>query len=131
MTDFPESHHDLLDAPLASLATIGGDGIPQSTLVWFLHDGGELKISLTTSRLKTKNLIARPRASLLILDPASPQRYLEVRGTVTIEPDNDYEFADKIGAKYGADVRSFDGPGAHRIVVTIEPTKVYPVDMRG
>jgi PPOX class probable F420-dependent enzyme len=131
MTTFPESHHDLLDADLAALATIARSGIPQQTAVWFLHEGGMLKLSLNTSRLKTKNLMKRPQCSLLVLDPAVPQRYLEVRGTAEIESDDDYAFARKVGAKYGgADLSEHDGPGESRVIVTIQPTNVYAVDMR-
>ena len=131
MTTFPESHHDLLDADLATLATIGSNGIPQQTVIWFLHEDGQLKLSLNTSRLKTKNLIKRPKCSLLILDPGVPQRYLEVRGTGALEPDDDYAFARRLGAKYGgADLSEHDGPGVSRVVVTIEPTNVYAVDVR-
>ena len=68
MTSFPDSHRDLLDAEVASLATIGDDGFPQSTELWFLHEDGELKISLNTTRLKTRNLRKRPQCSLLLLD---------------------------------------------------------------
>jgi PPOX class probable F420-dependent enzyme len=132
MTDFPDSHKDLLDAQTAALATVGADGTPQTTLVWFLHDGGELKLSLSDARRKTKNLKSRPQASLLILDPATPFRYLEVRGRIRIDPDDDYGFADRVGAKYGgADLREHDGPGDKRVVVTLEPSNVYAVDMRG
>src|SRR3977135_1614069 len=67
MTDFPESHRDLLDAQVASLATIGGNGLPQLTEIWFLHEDGELKLSLNDSRVKTRNLTKRPQCSLLVL----------------------------------------------------------------
>jgi Pyridoxamine 5'-phosphate oxidase len=77
MTDFPDSHRDLLDGQVATLATIGASGHPQMTEVWFLHDGGELKTSLNSSRLKTRNLAKRPQCSLLLVD-------------VTIEPVNVY-----------------------------------------
>lgn len=130
MTEFPDSHRDLLDAELATLATLGRNDIPQQTLLWFLYDDGELKTSLNTSRRKTKNLIKRPQCSLLIPDPSVPQRYLEVRGTAKIEPDDDYAFARKVGAKYGADLSQHDGPGEGRVILTIEPTNVYAVDMR-
>jgi PPOX class probable F420-dependent enzyme len=131
MTPFPESHHDLLDADVATLATIARSGTPQQTAVWFLHEDGKLKLSLNTSRLKTKNLMKRPQCSLLVLDPAVPQRYLEVRGTAEIEPDDDYAFARKVGAKYGgADLSEHDGPGEGRVIVTIQPTNVYAVDVR-
>jgi PPOX class probable F420-dependent enzyme len=111
MTMFPDSHRDLLDAQVATLATIGADGFPQLTEVWFLYDDGELKISLNDSRLKTRNLRKRPQCSLLILDLANPYRYVEVRSTAKIEPDDEYEFAAKVGAKYDSDLKQHDRPG--------------------
>ncbi|HEV3391818.1 MAG TPA: PPOX class F420-dependent oxidoreductase [Solirubrobacteraceae bacterium] len=131
MTTFPESHHDLLDAQVATLATIGGDGYPQQTELWFLYDDGELKLSLNDSRLKTRNLVKRPQCSLLVLDVKNPYRYLVVRGNAEVEPDDDYSFANKLGAKYSADIKVHDRPGESRVVVTIEPTNVYAVDMSG
>jgi PPOX class probable F420-dependent enzyme len=132
MTDFPDTHRDLLDAQFASLATIGRDGFPQLTEIWFLHDEGELKLSLNTARLKTRNLRRDPKVSLMLLDLEVPYRYLEVRGNARVEPDDDYEFARKLGAKYGgADLSEHDQPGESRVVVTIEPVNVYAVDMRG
>jgi PPOX class probable F420-dependent enzyme len=131
MTDFPESHRDLLDAQFATLATLGRDGIPQLTEVWFLYDEGEIRTSLNTSRLKTKNLRRRPECSLFLLDLANPYRYMDIRGRARIEPDDDYAFARKLGAKYGADVRDHDAPGDSRVIVTIEPTNVFPVNMGG
>jgi PPOX class probable F420-dependent enzyme len=131
MTDFPETHRDLLDGHVASLATVGRNGFPQVTELWFLHDDGELKLSLNTARLKTRNLQRDPKCSLLLLDLEVPYRYLEVRGNARVEPDDDYAFASKLGAKYNADVKVHDGPGESRVVVTIEPVNVYAVDMRG
>ena len=131
MTTFPESHSDLLDAQVATLATIGSDGYPQQSELWFLYDDGELKLSLNDSRLKTRNLVRRPQCSLMILDVNNPYRYLVVRGNAAIEPDDDYSFADKFGKKYSADLRARDRPGESRVVATIEPTNVYAVDMSG
>jgi PPOX class probable F420-dependent enzyme len=131
MTTFPESHSDLLDAQVATLATIGGDGYPQQSELWFLYDDGELKLSLNDSRLKTRNLVKRPQCSLMILDVKNPYRYLVVRGNAALESDDDYSFADKLGKKYSADLRVHDQPGESRVVVTIEPTNVYAVDMSG
>jgi len=132
MTDFPDSHRDLLDAEVATLATIDRHGFPALSEVWFLFDEGEVKVSLNTARLKTKNLQARPECSLFILDLANPFRFLEVRGRARIEPDDDYAFAGKVGAKYGGtDLRAIDQPGETRVVLTIEPVNVWAVDMRG
>lgn len=131
MTSFPESHRDLLDGQVASLATIDDEGLPQLSEVWFLLADGEIRISLNSSRHKTRNLIERPACSLLLLDLANPYRYLEVRGRARIEPDDDDVFARQVGAKYGADLKVHDQPGDRRVVATIEPAKVHAVDMSG
>jgi PPOX class probable F420-dependent enzyme len=129
MADFPDSHRDLLDAQFATLATLEPNGLPQLSEVWFLHDDGELRLSLNSSRRKTKNLIERPQCGLMILDLENPFRYVEVRGTARVEPDADGAFAHKLHGKYDADVSAYDRPGEERYVVTIEPARIRPVDM--
>jgi PPOX class probable F420-dependent enzyme len=124
MTTIPESHRDLLTGPVAVLGTIGASGRPQLSGVWFLADGDTVKVSLNTARQKVKNLQANPKVSLLIFDEKSPYRYLELRGDAQITPDDDYAFADKVGAKYGADLRTRDNPGDSRVVIAIHPSRV-------
>ena len=124
MPEIPSSHRDLLDAQVATLATIGSDGRPQLSEMWFLADGDAVMLSLNTSRQKMKNLRANPAVTLLILDLANPYRYLEIRGDAEITPDDDYTFADRLGAKYQSDLRDRDQPGDTRVVVTIRPTRV-------
>jgi PPOX class probable F420-dependent enzyme len=131
VSGIPESHRDLLDAQVATLATIAPDGRPQVTAVWFLSDEGELRMSLNTVRKKVRNMQRNPACTLFILDLANPYRYLEVRGDAEISPDDDYTFADRLGAKYGADLRRIDKPGEVRVIVTVRPTKINPVNMRG
>jgi PPOX class probable F420-dependent enzyme len=131
MPAIPASHRDLLDGQFATLGTVGPDGRPQLSEVWFLADGDRVSISLNDSRQKTKNLQANPAASVFLLDLAVPYRYLEIRGDAEITPDDDYAFADRVGAKYDSDLRAHDQPGQSRVVVTINPTRVNAVDMRG
>jgi PPOX class probable F420-dependent enzyme len=115
---------------VATFATIGPDGLPQLSVVWFLYENGELAISLNASRQKTKNLRARPVCSLLILDLNVPERYLELRGVVEVSPD-DGTFAGRVGKKYETDLSAYDQPGDTRVVVRIIPQRVHAVDMRG
>ena len=130
MTLIPDSHLDLLESKFATLATIGRDGIPQLTEVWFLYEDGKVKVSLNRARLKTKNLMRRPQCSVFILDLANPRRYIDIRGNALLEDDDAYVFADRVGAKYdGADLRTRDQPGDRRVAVTVEPTYVFPVDL--
>ena len=124
MPSIPDSHRDLLDGMVATFATIGSDGYPQMSELWFLADGETIQLSLNSSRQKTRNLVERPACGLLLLDLANPGRYLELRGDAHIEPDPDYAFADRVGAKYGTDLRKMDRPGESRVVVTLKPTRV-------
>lgn len=125
MPTFPESHQDLLNTDVAMLATIGHGGYPQVTALWFLFDDGTIKLSLNTTRQKTKNLQAHPECTLFIIDPANPYRTLEVRARAEITPDADYAFAKKLGAKYGgANLSTNDRPGETRMVVSLQPVKV-------
>jgi hypothetical protein len=62
---------------------------------------------------------------VLLLDLANPYRYVELRGDADITPDDDYAFADRLGEKYGADLRENDRPGETRVVVTVRPTWVH------
>jgi PPOX class probable F420-dependent enzyme len=109
---------------VATLATIGSNGYPQMSELWFLAEGDAIRLSLNTSRQKTRNLMKRPACGLLLLDLANPGRYLELRGNAQIDPDPDYAFADRVAAKYGADLRGMDKPGESRVVVTLNPTRV-------
>jgi PPOX class probable F420-dependent enzyme len=131
MSAVPEGYRELLDSQVATFATIAPDGRPQLTEVWFLGDTSALRLSLNTARQKVKNLRRNPACTLLILDLANPYRYLEVRGDAEITPDDDYAFADRVGAKYGADLRKIDNPGENRVVVTIKPARINAVNMRG
>jgi len=127
----PESHRDLLDAQFGTLGTIAPDGRPQLSVVWFLFEDDRVKVSLNTTRRKVRNLRQNPACTLLVLDLANPLRYLEIRGDARLEPDDDYEFAGRLGAKYGADVRTFDPPGETRIALVLEPTRVNAVNIGG
>jgi PPOX class probable F420-dependent enzyme len=124
MPDIPESHKDLLQAPVAVLATNGPGGQPQVSALWFLYDDGKIKISLNNSRQKVRNLQRDPRCTLFILDPKNPYRTLEIRARASLTPDPDYAFADHFGKKYdNADLRAMDQPGQSRVVATLEPLK--------
>jgi PPOX class probable F420-dependent enzyme len=125
MTTFPDSHRDLLDAPVAQLATVGSDGYPQITSTWFIFDDDQIKLSLNTTRIKTKNIMRNPKVSLLIPDPQSPYRYLAVRADATVADDPGEQLASKVNAKYNATIQDNDKPGETRVAVTLAPVGVF------
>jgi PPOX class probable F420-dependent enzyme len=125
MTEFPESHQDLLQIPVGVLATQGPDGFPQVSAIWFvLGDDGTIQISLNTTRQKLKNLRRHAECTLFLMDPASPYRTLEIRARAEIDSDSADEAITMVQQKYGADVRENDRPGETRVAVTLHPVKI-------
>jgi PPOX class probable F420-dependent enzyme len=121
---FPASYQDLLQAPVAVLATQGADAYPQVSALWFVLDGDTVKLSLNTSRQKTKNLQRHPECTLFILDPSTPYRTMEIRARAEIVPDTEGEVVAQVEQKYGVDVRQNDRPGETRVAVTLHPVKI-------
>jgi PPOX class probable F420-dependent enzyme len=124
MTAIPDSHRDLLDGPVGMLATLGPDGQPQVTALWFLFDGNDVRLSVNETRQKAKNLMRDPRVTYFVTDPANPYRTLEIRATADWTYDEDRSLAAAVGAKYDADLSTRDGPGERRLAVTLRPIKV-------
>src|SRR5262245_34600681 len=91
MSQIPESHRDLLSADTGILATIGLDGQPQVTALWFLYDDdGLVRLSLSPERQKTKNLRHHSECTFFILDCDNRLRSLEIRARAEITPDGNY-----------------------------------------
>ncbi|MEX1038359.1 MAG: PPOX class F420-dependent oxidoreductase [Acidimicrobiia bacterium] len=129
----PDSHIDLVawkTKSFAHMATIGPDGEPHTSPVWFEWDGTHIKFSLTTSRQKYRNLHRDKRASLSVMDPENPYRYIEIRGELDeIEPDPDIDFISRMAKKYiDKDRYPWHQEGDERVVMKVRPTKISGMD---
>ncbi len=121
----PDTHRDLLNTDVGILATVGKDGFPQVTALWFLFDDdGMVKLYLNETRQKMKNLHDHQECTFFVLDRTNPQRTLEIRARAEFKPDPKYAFVGKFDKKYGADIRKMDPPGQSRVLVTLHPIKV-------
>ena len=123
----PEQYTDLLQAAaLAHIATLGPNGEPQSSPLWFGWDGEFLRFAqLVGADRKRRNLERDPRVALSIVDPANIYRYVEVRGTVErIEPDVDRAFINAMAQKYqGKEIYTEGKPDDEFVVVVIRPVR--------
>lgn len=129
----PQSHRDLLvSSVFGVLTTMMPGGQPQSSLVWVDYDGSEVLINTTLERQKSKNMLANPKVTVLVVDPANTSRFIEVRGQVTaITTDGAIDHADKLTGRYTGK-RHFYGDiypvekqsKETRVVVKICPLKV-------
>jgi len=98
----PASHLDLLQQPIVVvLATVMPGGQPQVNCVWCLYDGTHLRLFTWRGTQKERNLRQRPQATILVIDPQNPYRYLEIRGTVEeVTSDGAEALADQLTQRY-------------------------------
>lgn len=127
MIDIPVAYRELLDRPiLVSLATVQSNGQPQVTPVWADLHNGHVRFNTAVGRQKHKNLIERPQATVLVIDPDNGQRYIEIRGTVARVSEEDGDAViDKLAHDYlGVDAYPFRIEGEVRVTFELEPTRV-------
>ncbi|MEO6122144.1 MAG: TIGR03618 family F420-dependent PPOX class oxidoreductase [Ilumatobacteraceae bacterium] len=121
---------ELLANTTATLTTLGPHGDPQMTIVWFIIEDGQVLISAMERRQKTRNVVADGRCSILLQHPATANYYVELRGTADLIDDHDYAIADRIGVRYNADFRRFDGPDDRRKIIAFTPQRAIVTDVR-
>lgn len=124
MAMLPELARALFSGPNhVVVATIDPDGRPQSSVIWAKTEGDDVLFSTIKGRRKFANLSRDPRLSLLVLDPANPYAYAEVRGTASLTDDPGAELIEELAVKYTG--QSF-GPrtGEQRVIVRVRPDHV-------
>ncbi len=97
----PDSHRDLFERPVcAVLTTMGPDGRPRSSLVWVDQEAGDARFNTTLERQKGRDLLANPRCSLLVVDPANTGRFIQIRGDAELASDGAIEHLDALTRRY-------------------------------
>jgi PPOX class probable F420-dependent enzyme len=128
----PASHRDLLRRPLrAALGTVLLGGQPQTQPVWFDLDGDDVLVHTTRESRKGRNLLADPRATLLVVDPDGASRWIEIRGDVEITTRDALDRLDRLTRAYTGHPRYYGRvrPASRRdretrIVCRIRPVRV-------
>lgn len=121
---FPEEYQDLFKPETKAflfLATTMADGSPQVTPVWFDSDGEYILINTNEGRVKDKNMKARPKVAMVIQDPSTPYRYLQIRGEVVeLIREGADEHINQLSFRY--DNKPFNHrEGQKRIIYKIKP----------
>jgi PPOX class probable F420-dependent enzyme len=78
--EFLSGRHD------AVLATIGRDGVPQQTLLWYEYRDGQVIMNTAAGRIKDRNMRRDPRISVCVVAEAKAVTF---RGTVEIIDDQE------------------------------------------
>ena len=122
----PVTHRDLLDKPgIAHLATVGQDGLPYSSAMWYEWDGEHLLFSTLKSRQEYQNLRTNPSLAVSIVDPDCSNHLLQVDGIALLEEEPHGELIGALVRKYhGEGVSQWDEPGVERVTLKLKVLRV-------
>jgi PPOX class probable F420-dependent enzyme len=108
----------------ATVATLGRDGQPQSSVVWIDRDGDTLLFTVTADKQKARNLARDPRVALSVFDLGNPYHSVEVRGTVELVEDPEKSLSERLSQKYLGESPPPEPAHIMRLVARITPSKV-------
>lgn len=116
----------LAENPFVGVVTdLREDGSPHSTVVWVDVDDGKVSFNTARGRAKPSNLERDPRASLLVVDPSNPYRWVSVTGRAEVTEEGADAQIDRLAKKYlGKDEYPWRKPEEQRLKVLIEPERV-------
>jgi PPOX class probable F420-dependent enzyme len=125
MTVPPELVPLLESTAVAFVSTIGPNGEPQTTPLWFLWEDEALHFSLVEGRQKFRNLRRDPRLSVVVADPVDATWYVELRGRVdAFPPDPGLTLERKVAEKYTGSHVDIEPPGTPRFAMRLVVDKV-------
>ena len=125
---FTDAQRALLDGKnFAYIATVDESGSPQVTPVWIEYDGTHVLFNTEEKRAKTRRLRVDPRVAICVSNAENPYHYIEIRGKVVeMTQEGANEQIDRLAKLYmGKDKYPFHQPGDVRVIVKIEPEKVF------
>jgi PPOX class probable F420-dependent enzyme len=108
----------------ATVATLGPDGQPHSSVVWIDRDGDTVVFSLTADKQKARNLARDPRVSVAVFDLDNPYHSVEIRGTAELVEDPARSLPERLSQKYVGESPPPEPADVLRLVARITPSKV-------
>ncbi|MEI2689938.1 MAG: 2-phospho-L-lactate guanylyltransferase [Anaerolineae bacterium] len=87
---------------LMRLGTVGRDGYPQVTPIWYLYEDGQFWISTASDRIKARNMLARPQVGFAIDRDQMPYRGISARGEARLAAEGEAArpMTHRIAARY-------------------------------
>ena len=110
---------------VGAITTVRPDGSPHTTVVWMEPDDGGIAFNTAVGRAKERYLRANPTASLIVVDPQDPYRWVSVSGSVELTTDGADPQIDRLAKKYiGKDEYPNRTPEEQRISVRVRADMV-------
>jgi PPOX class probable F420-dependent enzyme len=120
-----EAARHLIDGRnFGTVATLGPDGHPYSSVVWIDRDGDAVVFSVTADKQKARNLGRDPRVSLSVFDLQNPYHSVEIRGTAELVPDPERSLPERLSRKYLGQSPPPEPASVVRLIARITPSKI-------
>lgn len=130
---FPKDIKEFLEKPnFMILSEHNPDGSIHSTIVWYIYypKKNEFKVSITSPRIKYRNLKKDPSLTFVIPNTDNMYQYVQVQGKVTdFTKKGGHDFIDKEAKRYmDKDTYPYDPERKEdRVTLTITPKKFFSV----
>ena len=96
---------EFLERPnLGILATLRKDGSPHLTVVWYEYENGEVRISVTDTRVKYKHVLRDPRVSLAVTANEQPYKQVVFEGRAQVTAEGGPELIRRLALRYDGEV---------------------------
>ncbi|MEE9247472.1 MAG: PPOX class F420-dependent oxidoreductase [Dehalococcoidia bacterium] len=125
---------EFLEQPnLGILATLRKDGTPHLTVVWYEYENGEVRISVTDTRMKYKHVLRDPRASLAVTTPEQPFKEVVFEGKAHVTKDGGPELIRRLAIRYDGEVEGnkyadYTINKDNRLVLHFKPERIMSWD---
>ncbi len=134
----PGSQEILRGRYIASLGTESEDGSVHLTAVWYLFEDGCLFVATSSRSRKARNVVSRPKASLMVdtRTPASERGLVAVCKTEVIRGESSKQINSRIHCRYMSEAAIADSRAGGTmaamddITLKLTPTGWYGWDMR-
>lgn len=122
---FNDKIRQLLDGRnVATVATIGADGGPHTSVVWIDRDGDAVLFSSTADRQKVRNLSRDPRVSLTVFAADNPYQSVDIRGTAELIEDPEKALPERLAQKYLGQPYPAEPAQTRRFMVRVTPRRI-------
>jgi PPOX class probable F420-dependent enzyme len=122
MAQLTDRHQQLLKGKnFGVVATVNGDGEPQTSVVWVDTDGENVVFNTTNKRAKGRNLRANPILSISVWDNDDPYSYFEVQGPAELTEEGAGKHINDLSLRYEG--KNFHTP-VDRVIVRVRPQRI-------
>ncbi len=129
---FDAETRDFLEQPLLMrLGTIGPDGFPQVTPVWYIYEQDRFFTSTQKARIKYRNIMRDPHVGASVDWDTRPYRGLSIRGIARFREDNIAAVIERICIRYVPPEELDDMVNwvlrGQRVIIEIDPISIAKV----